>query len=163
MNPELPQLATRLVDILGREVQWLDMLRTLLLAEQDCLSGIAPDALGRLAAEKNSILSELAACETSRAELLTQFSVSNVAAAEWLNELSGIPAAAYSTISQLWSGILKSTEVVRELNQQNGRIIELSMRHVRGALEVLCCSSPSLYNTSGHNERLAPSRMLGSA
>lgn len=163
MNPDLPQLAARLVDILGQEVKWLDMMRTLLLAERDNLSGRSPETLGKLATEKNTVLAELANCETHRADLMTQLSVSNAVAADWPNELSSLPTAMRSTIGQLWTSILQNTQVVRELNQQNGQTIELSMRHVRGALEVLCSGAPSLYNTSGHSERPAPSRTLGSA
>lgn len=158
-----PQLASRLVDVLGQEAQLLDVLRTLLLAEQEGLASLAPDTLGSLASEKNRVLSELAHCENSRAELSTQLSPMRAASSNWPEHLAGLPAATHKAIGQLWSGILQCTREVSVLNQQNGQIIETSMRHVRGALEVLCSGSPSLYNTSGHSELPAPSRMLGSA
>ena len=162
-DSDMTQLATRLVDVLRQETQYLDVLRTLLLAEQDGLASLAPDTLGSLASEKNRILSELARCESSRAELLTQLSPKVAANATWPDALNGLSATLHDSIRQLWAGILQCTREVSILNQQNGQIIETSVRHVRGALEVLCSGSPSLYNTSGHSELPAPSRMLGSA
>lgn len=159
----MTQLATRLVDVLGQETQYLDILRTLLLAEQNGLVSLTPDTLGSLATEKNHILSEITRCESSRADLLTQVSPKVAATANWPDTLTDLPTTLHDSIRRLWSGVLQCTREVSVLNQQNGQIIETSMRHVRGALEVLCTGLPSLYNTSGHSERPAPSRILGSA
>lgn len=78
----------------------------------------------------------------------------------WLvkNDPNGI-----SEVGQLWHELLVLAKQAKDLNQSNGAMIQLSLRHNRQALETLhaAAQQTSLYGADGQTHWLGSGRQLG--
>lgn len=134
-----------LLACLTREHQAVTAFIQLLEEESQALANrAAPDAIGDISQRKTLATEELGALAQSRdAELATLgFAGGNIGA--------GMAAAAHPELGPAWQDLLDAAASARELNERNGRLIDLHLRFNRESRNALrAAAGATLYGANG--------------
>jgi flagella synthesis protein FlgN len=134
----------------------------LLKAEQQALRDGAAADVERLAPAKARMADELAAQGAKRLQLLAALGYAACARGmqQWADaHADNAPAVA------AWTLLQQHATEARALNDANGKLIDLRLRHCRQALAALqhACGLTTLYGPQGHASVMTASRRLSAA
>ncbi len=131
----------------------------LLKAEQEALRRGAASDVERLAPEKIRMADALARHTAARLEALGALGLQRSAAGmqAWV-----VVHARNGTARAAWQALRKHAAQARALNETNGKLIELRLRHCRQALSALeqACGDTTVYGPQGHTIPPAASRTV---
>jgi flagellar biosynthesis/type III secretory pathway chaperone len=130
----------RLEDLLDREIAVARLLSTTLDAERGALTGDAPDAVLRRAAEKVQLLGTIERLENERRELCA---AELPGAAD--DEAHGMAAA----LGERWRALLELMAGCRSANEVNGYIIRVRQNQVRQLMDIVRGAAPVVYGPQG--------------
>ena len=121
---------------------------SLLAAEQDALRAGAAERLETLAREKMQMASRLEELAQRRTRYLAAagFSPDAPGMHAWLASRAQAPG-----VTGAWQGLQRLAALARALNQANGVLIDLHLRHHQQRLAALnhACGAPGLYGPAG--------------
>lgn len=153
--------SARLADALARELQAVQAFIALLRHEQTQLASGDTASLTALAAEKTTVAEELRRLADTREESLAALALpaGRAGMEQWIVSTEG------SAYRNPWQKLLELAVQARMLNDTNGRLINLHLRHNQEALRVLTAASAELatYGPDGQQKIAGGGRSLGSA
>lgn len=134
----------------------------LLKAEQQALRDGVPADVERLAPDKIRMADSLARYTAKRLETLAAFGYPRTALGmhQWAeahaNNMAGVAG---------WQLLQQHAAEARALNEANGKLIDLRLRHCRQALAALerACGTTTVYGPQGHTITPAASRAVTAA
>lgn len=154
-----------LTSLLSAQTALAERLHDLLTREYDLLTRVtaeAPDDLGRLLADKQALLAEIAEAdrqlrETLAAQGLAADSTGLDALLARLDDSGGL--------ARSWQRLAALLHECETQNLTNGGLVELSQRQVQFALDVLRgeTTGTSTYGADGHTRSLGRSRSIAEA
>jgi flagellar biosynthesis/type III secretory pathway chaperone len=121
----------RLEDILDREIEAARLLSATLGAERSALTGVAPEAVSRCAAEKIELLATIERLESERRALC---------AAD-----TGVAAA----VAERWRALMELMAGCRTANEINGYIINVRRNQVRQLMDIVRGTASVTYGPQG--------------
>ena len=156
--------AQQLFVALTEEVAAFDVLRGILLSEQDALLLNDVESVSRLAEHKAKLVDQLSEAAAERARSLRRLGHPDTAQGvrDWIASHRGPQAG---RLSPLWQRLLDAARDARRMNESNGRIVLTRMQHNHGALTALHAAARrlSLYGPDGLNSLTPDQRELGCA
>jgi flagellar biosynthesis protein FlgN len=126
--------ATRLEEILDRELDVARSLAATLESERKALVGAAAHAVTEIAARKAALLQELEKLETTRRSLCPRESTGDGADG---NTLSRSMIGLGSAIGRRWQALMGLVAACRDANEANGLIVNLREGQVRKLLDIV--------------------------
>lgn len=152
-HPAIP-----LAEELQRLKEFVDVLRE----EQDALANGAIDTLMALVERKSALALQLGGMAKNREDTLSAagFGVGRAAVDAWLDARPDNTAS-----RRVWQELLELTASARNLNETNGKLINLRMQHNQQALAVLMAAADKAmtYGPDGQQRTGSAGRLLGSA
>jgi flagellar biosynthesis protein FlgN len=150
-----------IANLLSQEVQTLRSFIALLSDEQRLLVSGSAEGLTALAEEKTRTATTLGRLAASRDQELAHlhFPAGRAGMDAWILTNEGSPRKGD------WDQLLHLAAKSRSLNDENGKLITLHLRHNQQALSVLMAAADqtSTYGPDGHPRQGTPGRSLGSA
>lgn len=147
--------------LLFRELKTLQSFIDLLGQEQALLAAGSTDGLTGLAAEKSTVALELGRLASARDGELARLNLPQGRAGmdAWILTDAGAPSEDH------WVSLLLHAAKARTLNESNGKLITLQLRHNQQALAVLMAATDqaATYGPDGHPRSGTGGRSLGSA
>ncbi|MCX8086968.1 MAG: flagellar protein FlgN [Rhodocyclaceae bacterium] len=157
MPAPLPPLAQTLEDEIGR----LEAFIALLQREQSLLEKGETEALLPLIEQKNALAGALAGFDRSREHALARLGLpaGRAGMEAWLASQEGAPYQAQ------WERLLELAQRARDLNETNGRLIQLHLSHHQQALAALMNAANQIttYGPDGQQQGGLGGRILGKA
>lgn len=147
---------------LAEELAQLKKFVEVLREEQEALSVGAVDTLMRLVEYKSALALQLGNLAKQREDMLgaAGFGLGREAVDAWLADTPG------TTVQRkTWQELLELTMQARNLNETNGKLINLRMQHNQQALAVLMAAADKAmtYGPDGQQRTGGTGRFLGSA
>jgi flagella synthesis protein FlgN len=134
----------------------------LLRAEQQALRDGVTANVERLAPEKARMAENLARCTEKREKSLAAMGYERGARGmqQWAKAQAGNSAG-----TEAWQRLQQHAGEAHALNEANGKLIDLRLRHCRQALAALehACGVTPLYGPLGHTTAVSASRPLSAA
>lgn len=157
MSAPLPPLAQTLVEEIGR----LEAFIALLEREQALLETGETEALHPLIEQKNALAGALAEFDRSRERALAQLGLpaGRAGIEAWLASEAGAPYQAK------WQRLLELAQRARDLNETNGKLIQLHLSHHQQAFAALMSAANQIttYGPDGQQQGGLGGRILGKA
>jgi flagellar biosynthesis/type III secretory pathway chaperone len=123
----------RLEDLLDREIEIARNLAVTLAAEKAALTGDAPAAVEKKAAEKLQLLESIEKLEEERRALCATPAALGIAA----------------TVAERWHALMQLMAGCRTANEVNGHIIHVRQHQVRQLIDIVRGNSPLTYGPQG--------------
>jgi flagellar biosynthesis/type III secretory pathway chaperone len=123
----------RLEDLLDREIEIARNLAATLAAEKTALTGDAPAAVEKKAAEKLQLLESIEKLEVERRALCATPAALGIAA----------------TVAERWHALMQLMAGCRTANEVNGHIIHVRQHQVRQLIDIVRGNSPLTYGPQG--------------
>jgi flagellar biosynthesis/type III secretory pathway chaperone len=123
----------RLEDLLDREIEIARNLAVTLAAEKTALTGDAPAAVEKKAAEKLQLLESIEKLEEERRALCATPAALGIAA----------------TVAERWHALMQLMAGCRTANEVNGHIIHVRQHQVRQLIDIVRGNSPLTYGPQG--------------
>jgi flagellar biosynthesis/type III secretory pathway chaperone len=123
----------RLEDLLDREIEIARNLSVTLAAERTALTGDAPEAVEKTAAEKLQLLESIEKLEEERRALCAAPAALGIAA----------------TVAERWHALMQLMAGCRTANEVNGHIIHVRQHQVRQLIDIVRGNSPLTYGPQG--------------
>lgn len=149
-----------LAAVLKREAELIARFKSTLLREKDILRSGKTDGLSEINAEKLSLVDALNQAGIDRSRLISPESASTVEMQAWL---SAHPRE--TEVAKLWANLLQAARETRDLNESNGRLINVLHQKTSDALSFLTQGNAdrSLYGSNGQSALSTGSRIIDSA
>ena len=155
-NPSIVtiQFNAQLAESLGQ----LDHFVRLLEREQVLLGQVEVEALLDLAEQKTAAVRQLQAGENTRAQTLQRHGIDATP-----KGIAAFVADQPEAVRNLWQRYLVLAARAKQLNAENGILIQTQLRHNQQALSVLMnASGPTLYDADGMTASKPGGRLFGS-
>jgi flagellar biosynthesis/type III secretory pathway chaperone len=123
----------RLEDLLDREIEIARNLSVTLAAARTALTGDAPEAVEKTAAEKLQLLESIEKLEEERRALCAAPAALGIAA----------------TVAERWHALMQLMAGCRTANEVNGHIIHVRQHQVRQLIDIVRGNSPLTYGPQG--------------
>lgn len=150
-----------LIAALKREAELIARFKSTLLREQEILRSGKTDGLSEVNEEKLSLVDALNQAGIDRSRLISpDAGTSSVEMQTWL---SAHPRE--NEVARLWGSLLHAARETRDLNESNGRLINMLHQKTSDALSFLTQGNadPSLYGSNGQSALSTGSRIIDSA
>jgi flagellar biosynthesis/type III secretory pathway chaperone len=134
----------RLEDLLDREIAVARLLSTTLTAERSALTGDAPEAVLKNAADKVQLLDTIERLEGERRELCTA-AMPSAADRETVGDGLGMSGV----LGERWRALMELMAGCRTANEVNGYIIRVRQNQIRQLMDLVRGASPAIYGPQG--------------
>jgi flagella synthesis protein FlgN len=129
----IPDVHSRLEDLLDREIELAQVLSAALAAEKTALTGTSPQAVEEKAAEKTHVLEAFEKLEKERAALCANPASPGIAA----------------TVVERWRKLLELMAGCRNANEVNGHIIHVRQHQIRQLIDIVRGGPSITYDPQG--------------
>ncbi len=129
------QTQHRLEEVLDREIDAARLLSDALHAERAALTGEAPDAVHRTAAEKIRLFCAIEALEAERRTV-------------WGSPDGAVPAHP-GPVRERWRTLMDLMAACRTANEVNGHIIHIRQNQIRQLIDIVRGGAPVTYGRQG--------------
>lgn len=149
-----------LAAVLKREAELIARFKITLEREQEILRSGKTDGLAEINAEKLSLVDSLNQAGIERSRLISPDPATSVEMQAWLSAHPRETEAA-----RLWANLLHAARETRDLNESNGRLINVLHQKTSDALSFLTQGNAdkSLYGSNGQSALSTGSRIIDSA
>ena len=146
--------------LLKREAELVERFRDTLLREQRVLQSGTADGLAEVNAEKLSLVENLNILGAERARTLSSGDDETIDMQAWFAAHPSENEAA-----EVWKGLLGTAREARDINEQNGNLIQVLHQKTSDALSILTQgqADQSLYSSNGQASLSTGSRIIDSA
>jgi flagella synthesis protein FlgN len=129
----IPEVRSRLEDLLDREIELARVLAATLAAEKTALTGDSPQAVEENAAEKIRVLEALEKLEKERRALCASPASPGIAA----------------TVVERWRKLMELMAGCRNANEVNGHIIHVRQHQIRQLIDIVRGGPSITYDPQG--------------
>lgn len=149
-----------LATLLKRESELLTRFKTTLLRERDVLQSGKTDGLEGINEEKLSLAGELNKLGSDRALAVAQQTAGCIDMQGWLQS-----NPSEREVATLWGGLMVLARETRDINNENGKLINLLHQKTSDSLSFLMQghTDQSLYGSNGQSALSAGKRIIDSA